>query len=71
MSPKDNRTIPELKYAWVFELKRMFPHLNFVINGGFSSIEKVIEIMRSDHPLTSNNGLEGCMSGRLAMNSPW
>jgi len=35
LNPKENRTIPPLKYSWVFELKKEFPHLNFVINGGF------------------------------------
>ena len=41
LDPKQNRTIPPLKYDWVFELKKLYPHLNFVINGGFSSVEKV------------------------------
>ena len=27
--------------------------------------------MRDDHSLYVQNGLEGCMSGRLAMNTPW
>ncbi len=27
--------------------------------------------MRDDHPLREYNGLEGCMSGRMAMNTPW
>lgn len=63
--------IPPLKYPWVFDLRRTFPHLNFVINGGFSDVEKVIDILRDDHPMRTNNGLEGCMSGRMAMNTPW
>jgi tRNA-dihydrouridine synthase A len=64
LNPKENRNIPPLKYDWVFELKKLFPHINFVINGGFDSVEKV-EI------LDDGSGLEGCMSGRLAMNNPW
>jgi tRNA-dihydrouridine synthase len=58
----------------VFNLKRLFPHLNFVINGGFSEIEKVVDILRPNHPGLEgfdSNGLEGCMSGRMAMNTPW
>ena len=35
LDPKQNRTIPPLKYDWVFRLAKEFPHLNFVINGGF------------------------------------
>ena len=27
--------------------------------------------MKDDHPLRQYNGLEGCMSGRMAMNTPW
>ena len=71
LNPKQNRTIPPLKYPWVFELKKTFPHLHFVINGGFSDCEKVVDILRDDHPLRDYNGLEGCMSGRMAMNTPW
>ena len=35
LNPRQNRTIPPLKWDWVFDLKQTFPHLNFVINGGF------------------------------------
>ena len=41
LNPKDNRTIPPLNYQWVFDLKRDFPPLEFVINGGFDTIEKI------------------------------
>lgn len=74
LDPKQNRTIPPLKYDWVFSLKKLFPHLHFVINGGFSDVDKVNDILRDDHQGLQgfeSNGLEGCMSGRMAMNSPW
>ena len=71
LNPKQNRTIPPLKYSWVFRLKETFPHLNFVINGGFSDVEKVLEVLDEGHELRKFNGLEGCMSGRMAMNTPW
>ena len=73
LNPKQNRTIPPLKYDWVFQLKELFPHLNFVINGGFSSVDKVNEILQENHPMNKQKylRLEGCMSGRLAMNTPW
>jgi tRNA-dihydrouridine synthase A len=64
LSPHENRTIPPLKYDWVFQLKQDFPDLNFVINGGFTTIKSVKEIL-------SNDQLEGCMVGRLAYNTPW
>ena len=41
LNPKQNRTVPPLKYEWVFDLKQKFPHLNFIINGGFDTVEKV------------------------------
>jgi tRNA-dihydrouridine synthase A len=36
LDPKQNRTIPPLKYDWVLRLKKEFPHLDLVINGGFT-----------------------------------
>ena len=38
LNPKENRNIPPLKYDWVLELKKLFPHLEFLINGGFTEI---------------------------------
>jgi tRNA-dihydrouridine synthase A len=35
LDPKQNRTIPPLKYDWVYNLAKEFPDLYFVINGGF------------------------------------
>ena len=65
MNPAQNRNIPPLKYDWVFKLAEEFPHLNFVINGGFDSVEKITDILKDEQIL------EGCMSGRLAMNNTW
>ena len=48
LDPKQNRTIPPLKYDWVFKLAETFPQLNFVINGGFDSIEKINDILADD-----------------------
>ena len=39
LNPHENRTIPALKYDWVLRLKKEFPHLRLVINGGFNDIE--------------------------------
>ncbi len=65
LNPKENRTIPDLKYDWVMKLKEDFPDISFVINGGLNTIEKVKAI------LDKESQLEGCMCGRLAMNTPW
>jgi tRNA-dihydrouridine synthase A len=48
LSPHENRTIPPLKYDWVFNLKRDFPQLRLVINGGFTELEgQIRDILRS------------------------
>lgn len=64
LSPAENRSVPPLKYDWVFKLKGEFPHLRFVINGGFTSVDQVKEVLQDGQ-------LEGCMVGRMAMNTPW
>ena len=43
LSPKQNREVPPLRYECVHRLKRDFPHLAFVLNGGvddFAAIER-------------------------------
>lgn len=65
LNPKENRNIPPLKYDWVLELKRQFPHLEFLINGGFTEVEAMHDILKEENQLT------GCMVGRMAMNTTW
>src|SRR5437764_2016904 len=43
LSPKENREVPPLKYAYVYRLKRDFPDLEIVINGGISTREHIEE----------------------------
>jgi tRNA-dihydrouridine synthase A len=62
LSPKDNREIPPLRYEWAYRLKRDFPHLQIVINGGISRTEQV-----QDHLLQ----VDGVMLGREAYHNPW
>ncbi len=38
LSPKENQEIPPLNYDWVYQLKRDFPHLAIVLNGGVACI---------------------------------
>lgn len=40
LSPKENRTIPELKYDVVYDIKKDFPCLELGINGGITTIEQ-------------------------------
>ena len=37
LSPKENREVPPLKYEYVYRLKRDFPALEFVLNGGITT----------------------------------
>jgi len=62
LSPKDNRNIPPLRYDIVAQLKRDFPHLTIVINGGIRSAEAV------DAQLAQ---VDGVMIGREAYHQPW
>ena len=41
LSPKENRTIPPLRYDFVFQLKKDFPHLNIRLNGGIKTIDDI------------------------------
>ena len=49
LDPKQNRNIPPLKYDWVVELKRLFPHIEFYINGGFSAVPMIEEILKEEN----------------------
>jgi tRNA-dihydrouridine synthase A len=62
LSPKENREIPPLSYATVHRLKRDFPSLTFVINGGIASLAEVEEQLAH---------VDGVMIGREAYHNPW
>lgn len=64
-SPKDNRTIPPLKYNIVYDLIRDFPHLKFSLNGGVQSLEQVSDFLARDPRL------HGVMVGRAVVNNPY
>ena len=46
LSPKQNRTVPKLNYERVYRLKRDFPQLDIVLNGGVTSVDQVEEILK-------------------------
>jgi len=62
LSPKENREIPPLKYAWVYRLKRDFPAASVVINGGISTLEACAAHLEQ---------VDGVMLGREAYQNPW
>eukprot|EP00897_Mesotaenium_endlicherianum_P010611 jgi/Mesen1/9579/ME000653S08917 len=63
LSPAENRTVPPLKYEYVYALMRDFPHLHFTLNGGITSLADAAEALR--------RGVHGVMIGRAAYSMPW
>jgi tRNA-dihydrouridine synthase A len=62
LSPKENRDIPPLRYELVYQLKREFPQLTIVINGGIKTPEEIA--LHLQH-------VDGVMVGREAYHNPW
>ena len=62
LSPRQNRNIPPLKYNYVYKLKKDFPDLEIIINGGIKSIEEC-------HNHLSK--VDGVMLGRFAYENPF
>ncbi|HJR71177.1 MAG TPA: tRNA dihydrouridine(20/20a) synthase DusA [Gammaproteobacteria bacterium] len=62
LSPKQNREIPPLDYERVHRLKREFPELCIVINGGFVTFEQSIAELTH---------VDGVMIGRAAYEDSW
>ena len=61
LNPKQNRTIPPLKYNVVKELKKLNPELLIEINGGFTNIDESIKAL---------NDFDGVMIGRSVYKHP-
>jgi tRNA-dihydrouridine synthase A len=62
LSPKENREIPPLRYEMVHQLKRDFPQLTIVLNGGITGNDEIA--MHLAH-------VDGVMLGREAYHNPW
>ena len=62
ISPKENRELPPLRHEVVAMLKRDFPALAFVLNGGVASGDAI-----AAHLLV----VDGVMVGRSAYHQPW
>ena len=62
LSPKQNREVPPLDYARVHRLKRDFPTLRLVLNGGLTTVSASLEQL--DH-------VDGVMLGRAAYRDSW
>lgn len=62
LTPKENRTIPPLKWDIVKKIKQDFPELEIIINGGFKTVKDVKEILPE---------VDGVMIGREAYKNPY
>ena len=62
ISPKENRELPPLRHDVVARLKRDFPTLGFVVNGGVTTSEQIAAHLAV---------VDGVMIGREAYHHPW
>ena len=62
LSPKENREIPPLRYEFAYRLKRDFPALEIIINGGIKTTAEIdLHLLHVD----------GVMLGREAYHNPY
>jgi tRNA-dihydrouridine synthase A len=62
LSPKENREIPPLKYEFAYQLKKEFPQLEIIINGGIKTQAEID--LHLQH-------IDGVMLGREAYHNPY
>jgi tRNA-dihydrouridine synthase A len=62
LSPKENRSIPPLKYEAVYRVKQDFPDLEVILNGGITEL---------DAAATHLESVDGVMLGREAYHNPY
>ena len=62
ISPKENRELPPLRHDVVVALRKDFPALTFVANGGIRSVEEIERHLEN---------VDGVMVGRAAYHQPW
>ena len=69
LNPHQNRTVPPLRYNFVYALKRDFSQLDFSINGGFQDPAEATEVLSHRGP--AGEQVHGVMVGRAAFHMPW
>ena len=62
LSPLQNRTIPELRYHVVYQIKQDFPTVPIIINGGIDTLESSRQHLQH---------CDGVMLGRVACSNPY
>lgn len=62
LSPKENREVPPLKYDYAYQLKKDFPTLEIIINGGIKTLDEIDLHLQY---------VDGVMLGREAYHNPY
>ncbi len=62
LSPKENRTVPPLNYEYAYRIKRQFPDLVIIVNGGIQDLEATEPHLKV---------ADGVMLGRAAYHNPY
>lgn len=62
LSPKENREIPPLRHEVVHRLKRDFPDLTVILNGGLTTLDQIAEQLPK---------VDGVMIGRAFQENPY
>ena len=62
LSPKENREVPPLRYDVVYRIKRDFPELDVIVNGGITTLDAVRDHLKA---------VDGVMIGREAYSNPY
>ena len=63
LSPKENRTVPPLRYDLAVRLRADFPDRTIVLNGGVETLDQAAAHLSA--------GFDGVMIGRAAYQNPW
>lgn len=62
LSPKENREIPPLRYDIAAEIKKNYPNLTIILNGGLTTLDQIQDALKN---------FDGIMIGREAYNNPY
>ncbi|OFW97197.1 MAG: tRNA dihydrouridine(20/20a) synthase DusA [Alphaproteobacteria bacterium RIFCSPHIGHO2_12_FULL_45_9] len=62
LSPKENREIPPLRYDIAAEIKKNYPNLTIILNGGLTKLDHIQDALKT---------FDGVMIGREAYNNPY
>jgi tRNA-dihydrouridine synthase A len=62
LSPKENRSVPPLKYDYAYRIKQEFPQLEIVLNGGITDLDAAVAHLAL---------VDGVMLGRAVYHNPY